>query len=197
MEKKEGQIGNSEELQRWATARKHFSSWARRTVEEVVLPKPRDQEHWWKLKSCKILALPEVPPRQEWEETYFSLPATHAEQSPFQASQWPNSATDPGVWEMQITGISPHPSTQYRAGMGKEKKCIWGQKSPTLTQKEKLCIHSDRSFRPGRKVTGWETGRLYRCFKKLFKGYVLFIAIIKHWPYSLLYIIHLCRLFYS
>ena len=140
---------------------------------------------------------PEVPPRQEWEETYFSLPATHAEQSPFWASHWPNSATDLGVWEMQITGISPHPSTQYRAGMGKEKKCIWEQKSPRLTQKERLCIPSDRSFRTGRKVTGWEKGRLYRCFKKLFKGYVLFIPIIKYWPYFLLYIIHLCRLFYS
>lgn len=135
----------------------------------------------------EILALPEAPPRREWEEAYSSLPATYAEQSPFQASHWPNSATDLGVWEMQITGISPHPSTQYRAGMGKEK-CIWEQKSPRLTQKERLCIHSDRSFRAGRKVTGWEKGRLYRLKKKkLFKGYVLFIAIIKYWLYSLLY----------
>ena len=160
MEEKQSQIGNNKETQRWGTARKYFPPWARGTVEEVVLPEPRDQEHLVEAEAMdETQPCQRRHPRQEWEETSLSLPAAHAGQSPFQASHWPNSATDLGTWEMQTIGISPHHPTQYRAGRWKEKKWIWEQKCPRLSQKQGLCIDINRSVRARRKVAGWGKGR--------------------------------------
>lgn len=136
MEEKQSQIGNNKETQRWGTARKYFPPWARGTVEEVVLPEPRDQEHLVEAEAMdETQPCQRCHPRQEWEETSLSLLAAHADQSPFQASHWPNSATDLGAWEMQTIAISPHhPHPTQSREMEGEEMDLRARVSKTVTE---------------------------------------------------------------
>ena len=89
---------------------------------------------------------------------------------------------------------SLHP-IQSRDGGGEEMH-LRAKESKTDTEGE--AVHPWWQEFQNRKESYWpRKGKIIQMFKKLFKGYVLFIPIIKYWPYSLLYIIHLCRLFYS
>lgn len=106
--------------QRWATARKHFSSWARRTVEEVVLPNPGTKStggswsHVWDIKPCQRCH----QGRNEKKHTSLSLPPMLSSLP----SRHPNGQTQPQIRECekcrsQGSASSLHP-IQSRDGEG-------------------------------------------------------------------------------